>query len=126
MPVVSQVVLAGALICCLSASAVAKDVTGSQQDPPVKKEDNFSEKVEELMHFLSGKSDAFVYRRDGRSDPFMPFVSEKVIAADMEIPEEELVGMQKFEPGQLTLVAVVQTESEPLAMVQDQHLSSIQ
>ncbi|MGV1100464.1 hypothetical protein ACUUL3_13775 [Thiovibrio sp. JS02] len=32
---------------------------------------------------------------------------------------EELTGMQKFEPGQLTLVAIVFAGREPLAMVQD-------
>ncbi len=53
------------------------------------------------------------------SDPFMPFIKEKVVTSGLEVPEQELMGMQKFEPGQLTLVAIVITEDGPLAMVED-------
>lgn len=82
-------------------------------------ENAFSEKVQDLVQFLSGETDSFAYKREGRTDPFMPFVSETEVATDEEIPVEELYGMRKFEPGQLSLVAIVLTEEGPLAMVQD-------
>ncbi|MFH1217714.1 MAG: hypothetical protein V1706_14555 [Pseudomonadota bacterium] len=92
-------------------------------DKPVAKtqitEEEYSEKVNELARFLSGKTDNFEYKRVNRSDPFMPFISEQVVATEEEIPEEELFGMRKFEPGQLSLVAIVLTEEGPVAMVQD-------
>ena len=74
--------------------------------------------VVELEKMLSGSSNDFVYRREGRPDPFMPFISEKVISSEFEV-EEELTGMRLFEPGQLTLVALLFTEDGPLAMVED-------
>ncbi len=86
--------------------------------PPLT-EEGYSEKVQELMHFLTGASDFFIYSRVGRSDPFMPFVSEQVVATDFMGAEEVLTGMRKFEPGQLALVAIVFAEDGPMAMVQD-------
>ena len=82
-------------------------------------EAEYSDKVKELMHFLTGASDPFTYSRIGRSDPFMPFVSAKVVSADFAAPLQVLTGMQKFEPGQLSLVAIVFAEDGPMAMVQD-------
>lgn len=82
-------------------------------------EEEYSEKVQELIHFLSTESDPFEYQRAGRPDPFKPFISEAVVTTEAEVPVEELTGMRKFEPGQLTLVAIVFTQKEPLAMVQD-------
>ncbi|MEW6517861.1 MAG: hypothetical protein AB1461_00460 [Thermodesulfobacteriota bacterium] len=82
-------------------------------------QEEYSEKVKELIQFLEGRSDPFVYERVGRPDPFMPFIKEKVVTSELEVPQEELTGMQKFEPGQLTLVAIVITENGPLAMVED-------
>ena len=75
---------------------------------------------------LSKKTDVFEYVLEGRPDPFVPFITEKATvsrpAVNMdEIVEKEVVltGMQLFEPGQLTLVALLQSESEDIAMVQD-------
>ena len=72
--------------------------------------------MEELM-----SDDGFVYRREGRSDPFVPFLTGRAKVDQPGIPEarEELVGMRKFEPGQLSLVAIVLGGKENLAMVQD-------
>lgn len=61
----------------------------------------------------------FVYQRGGRSDPFRPFVSAERIKREEALEEKELTGMQIFEPGQLTLVAIVFIGKEPRAMVQD-------
>ncbi|WP_028585672.1 pilus assembly protein PilP [Desulfogranum mediterraneum] len=67
----------------------------------------------------------FEYTIEGRPDPFVPFISPKATTAKPldpnEIVEEDVVlsGMQLFEPGQLTLVAIMMTEGTPLAMVED-------
>lgn len=102
-----------------SSLLYGEEANGHPAVPPAPDPQQYSAKVQELVQFLSGATDSFEYKRVGRPDPFMPFVSEAVIQAETEIPEAELIGMQKFEPGQLTLVAIVFTEDEPLAMVQD-------
>jgi len=65
----------------------------------------------------------FEYQIEGRPDPFLPFVTERSTRNDNsdEIVDEnlQLTGMQLFEPGQLTLVALLVTEGDRLAMVQD-------
>ncbi len=66
----------------------------------------------------------FDYQIEDRPDPFMPFITEKATSVtDMnEIVDdnsEPLTGMQLFEPGQLTLVALLQSGGENVAMVQD-------
>jgi type IV pilus assembly protein PilP len=70
---------------------------------------------------LAKKSDNFIYRLEGRPDPFLPFISEKAQVNPNEIIEtnEKLTGMQLFEPGQLTLVALVNAPNQKFAMVQD-------
>jgi len=73
--------------------------------------------LKELM-----SDDGFVYRREDRSDPFVPFLTDKAKVEQPLAPEsrEELVGMRKFEPGQLSLVAIVIADRvKNLAMVQD-------
>ena len=64
----------------------------------------------------------FEYLIEGRSDPFIPFISEKSQAAKMDeiLPvEDQLTGMQLFEPGQLNLVAIVMADENDFAMVED-------
>jgi Tfp pilus assembly protein PilP len=65
----------------------------------------------------------FKYRMEGRMDPFAPFISDKTEEGqnpnDIVEGEEQLTGMQLFEPGQLTLVALVATSDQKFAMVQD-------
>ena len=60
---------------------------------------------------------------EGRPDPFVPFISDKpeegLGANDIVEGEEPLTGMQLFEPGQLTLVALVTTPDQKFAMVED-------
>lgn len=82
-------------------------------------QEEYSEKVKTLVEFLEGRSSSFVYNRLGRPDPFVPFLKEKIVTSEVEGPPQKLVGMQKFEPGQLSLVAIVKSEDGPLAMVQD-------
>ena len=66
----------------------------------------------------------YEYQVDDRPDPFSPFVTgpaqSNPITPDEIIEENEvLTGMQLFEPGQLTLVALMMTGGETVAMVQD-------
>ena len=70
---------------------------------------------------LTTKTDNFTYRLDGHPDPFLPFLSNKAQVNPDEIVQshEKLTGMQLFEPGQLTLVALVHTPEQNFAMVQD-------
>lgn len=71
---------------------------------------------------LSG--DNYFYNTEGRSDPFKPFVTQKSASKPdpNEIVDEnaQLTGMQLFEPGQLTLVGVISSSKEPIALVEDQ------
>ena len=67
-------------------------------------------------------TELFEYIIDGRSDPFVPFISDK--AASTKIDEilptvNQLTGMQLFEPGQLNLVAIVMAENNDFAMAED-------
>lgn len=72
-----------------------------------------------LKEFLEEVGGAkFEYKREGRPDPFFPFIASQVAQAKRDEPLEELTGMRKFEPGQLSLVAIVFAK-DPVAMVQD-------
>ena len=66
----------------------------------------------------------YEYQIDNRPDPFAPFVTgpsqTNPVTPDEIIEENEvLTGMQLFEPGQLTLVALLMTDGQTVAMVQD-------
>lgn len=71
----------------------------------------------------SAKSDDFTYQLEGRPDPFEPFIRPKVATQiepdEVVVDEKKLTGMQLFEPGQLTLVAVMLARNEKIAMVED-------
>lgn len=68
----------------------------------------------------------YTYKTEGRFDPFKPFVASKSSVPAQQDPNEivddgnELTGMQLFEPGQLTLVGVMLSSQEPIALVEDQ------
>lgn len=66
----------------------------------------------------------YKYDVENRADPFAPFVSgpaktNPITPDEIMDNEEVLTGMQLFEPGQLTLVALMMTGGDTLAMVQD-------
>jgi Tfp pilus assembly protein PilP len=66
----------------------------------------------------------FEYKLENRPDPFVPFISEKAASSSVNMdeivdPTGPLTGMQLFEPGQLTLVALIKKGDEDLAMVED-------
>jgi type IV pilus assembly protein PilP len=67
----------------------------------------------------------FEYQLDNRPDPFYPFISKEKAVKDQEdkvIDSDEgevLTGLRLIEPGQLKLVAVMNTPSGPMAMAED-------
>jgi len=71
-------------------------------------------------------SNTYAYAIEGRPDPFKPFISPKAATPAGRDPNEiveegkELTGMQLFEPGQLTLVGIMISESGAIALVEDQ------
>jgi type IV pilus assembly protein PilP len=73
----------------------------------------------------TAESKPFVYEMANRPDPFLPFITEKTTDQGTVDPneivekKEALTGMQIFEPGQLSLVALLNTEGQKYAMVQD-------
>lgn len=69
-------------------------------------------------------STQFEYVLENRPDPFVPFITEKAATSTVDMNEivdksEPLTGMQLFEPGQLTLVALLKKNAEDVAMVED-------
>ncbi|MBU0485720.1 MAG: hypothetical protein KKB30_14545 [Proteobacteria bacterium] len=76
--------------------------------------------LEELLKTMDDLE--YVYITEGRPDPFLPFLSEEIIQSGIseESTEPEmLTGMRQFEPGQLNLRAIVFSENNPYAMVED-------
>lgn len=65
-------------------------------------------------------SPAYEYQLSSRPDPFKPFIAPKTVNPNELLDDtRELVGMQLFEPGQLSLVAIMNTPGGRVAMVED-------
>ncbi len=107
----SAVVLIG--LTCMSPAATA--LAG-----PAVAKDNSAADTLALTEQLAAP--LFVYHIENRADPFVPFISEKASATNINeiVPvAEQLSGMQLFEPGQLNLVAIVIAENNDFAMAED-------
>lgn len=70
------------------------------------------------------KKKVFEYVLENRKDPFVPFLTKKARTRTINLDEivdtnETLTGMQLFEPGQLTLVALMKRGGQDIAMVED-------
>ncbi len=87
----------------------------------VEQEEYDEEKIADaLKEFLADdQKQLFTYKSKGRKDPFTPFISEEVVQEEIKKAEQKLTGMQRFEPGQLTVVGIVFSDKGPVAMVQD-------
>lgn len=101
-----------ALIFCwltgLSQDAYCLQTPTQSEDPVVSTE--------------KASKELFEYIIEGRNDPFVPFISERAASAKMDeiLPvDDQLAGMQLFEPGQLSLVAIVMAEDNDFAMAED-------
>ncbi len=69
-------------------------------------------------------TEQYKYILENRADPFVPFITETAATAQVDMNEivdstEPLTGMQIFEPGQLTLVALMKIGDNDVAMVED-------
>lgn len=89
--------------------------TLSPAPPPHAEEPDSMAAIEKLLK-EGAPASSFVYQREGRPDPFFPFLTQHPQKGDVG---SELNGMQHLEPGQLRLVAIVHTAKGPVAMVQD-------
>lgn len=76
------------------------------------------------LNFEITQSD-YEYQIEKRPDPFVPFYSGETSTGPKADPneilevEKQLTGMQLFEPGQLTLVALMERHGAYYAMVED-------
>lgn len=112
-------IIFNAAISVAQVSAGQNIAADSTVEETKQEDEQISKALEDLM--ISMQMEKFIYQIEDRPDPFMPFISEKVTQpseADSEDPEK-LTGMRQFEPGQLSLVAIMFTESNPMAMVED-------
>jgi len=112
---INKFVFAVFAACLVIGMQGAVVFAAEEQAAEKQKEMKFTEKMAAIL--FQDATDAFVYQREGRNDPFIPFVQERVVAK--EVPVEELTGMRKFEPGQLSVVAIVESAHDIFAMVQD-------
>jgi len=105
-----------AVFACLAIGQPGSMVfAAEEQAAEEQKELKFTEKMAAIL--FQEAEDAFIYKRLNRNDPFVPFIQERGVAT--EAPVEELTGMRKFEPGQLSVVAIVMSSIDKFAMVQD-------
>lgn len=102
-----------------NALALSETVAAEHEEAPATTEDLDNKSVEELQQSLLSGSDSFKYQHEGRPDPFVPFITEAIVKAESKSAEKELTGMRRFEPGQLTLVAIAHSKDGPMAMVED-------
>jgi len=107
------------LIIAIGSSLGTTFVQGAVEPPAPTQTSALSEKpskksLEEILQI------PFTYRRENRSDPFTPFITE-VTGPKQFAPGEDapLAGMQLFEPGQLALVTILFSGQQAIAMVED-------
>ena len=103
-----------ASLCCLGA----RETAAAQPETVAPNSSAPADPAQALETTLaSGQTPPFVYNRE-RPDPFFPFLTQEIMKAEAKA-KAELTGTQKFEPAQLTLVAIVSSKRGFLAMVQD-------
>ena len=105
------------VMACLTFMSVSAIAQNNGQEPLQEDEKTVEKQLAEMLSLAP--DDGFVYRREDRADPFAPFISEKMINAERNKAKEELTGLQRVEPGQLTLVAVIFNGKTAMAMAQD-------
>ena len=114
---ISCAIVLAASLCCVGVGNVVfaqPESVGATAAPAVAPADS-AQALE--IALASGKTPPFVYNRE-RPDPFFPFLTQEIMKAEAKA-KAELTGTQKFEPSQLTLVAIVAGKRGLVAMVQD-------
>lgn len=89
----------------------------TEDQAAIEEEYKVAEALEKLLESMQMGS--FEYQVEDRPDPFMPFISEKIVQSTDPRSSENLSGMRQLEPGQLSLTAILFTETNPMAMVED-------
>jgi type IV pilus assembly protein PilP len=103
-----------ACVCCVSAL----DTAFAQPEAVVATPNTTANPAQAQEATLApGQPPPFIYNRE-RPDPFFPFLTQEIMKAEAKA-KAELTGTQRFEPAQLTLVAIVSGRRGLLAMVQD-------
>jgi len=108
--------------CAFGLFSVLFIQLGFTADPPDNQQNTAPEETVPVE--IEQSTSTFEYQVEDRPDPFSPFVSgpskANPIKPDEIVDEKEILsGMQLFEPGQLTLVALMLTGENTVAMVQD-------
>ena len=116
-------IFAALLTGCGLFFTVAGSVYGVTEENPSNDNNPASKPVELNFQVVEG---AYEYQIEGRKDPFLPFYSGEAISVVVESdpneivePDTRLTGMQLFEPGQLSLVGLMEVNGRYLAMVED-------
>ncbi|MFP3982250.1 MAG: pilus assembly protein PilP [Desulfurivibrionaceae bacterium] len=109
------------LLFIISPAAVSAAPKDKADDSEQGNSEEYSDRVQELAEFLEETGSDFSYLRGDRTDPFSPFISQRPTEKKKkEIDKDKLKGLRKFEPGQLSLVAIVESgKGEAKAMVQN-------
>lgn len=111
--VIALMAITTAYFCMFTTFAIAQD----NESAHATNSQTLETQLEEILSFL--KDDGFVYSREGRPDPFQPFITEQMIRAEKSKAVKSLEGLQLLEPGQLRLVAIILSGNKPLAMAED-------
>lgn len=105
------------LLAVAIPTASDAQITTAGETKAAVEEVKVAEALKELI--ASMNLEPFTYQTEGRTDPFLPFISQRVMQEIAETKPEKLTGMRQFEPGQLTLVSIVFSGNSPMAMVED-------
>jgi len=102
-------------IAIYSTNAISQDNAPDSEQSA--EEVQTAKQLADILSFM--KDDGFVYRREGRPDPFVPFITEQMLKAEKNKENKDLTELQLLEPGQLSLVAIIFSNHNGTAMVQD-------
>ncbi|MCK4837173.1 MAG: pilus assembly protein PilP [Desulfobulbaceae bacterium] len=101
----------------VTKAAIAEEPNTDGTEAAIAENLKVNEALKDLIDSMELKP--FTYQTEGRTDPFLPFISQKVMQEVAETKPEILTGMRQFEPGQLTLVSIIFSGNSAMAMVED-------
>lgn len=104
-------------VFAILATMYSVQTAGAIESPPVHEEDSSVNMATEVGTGVN--VDTWEYVFQNRPDPFLPFIQPQIATTSPDADEVELTGMQIFEPGQLTLVAIMFSTGKNIAMVED-------
>ena len=97
---------------------ISQSVATTENPPESEIDTNVETTVEEGNNEVV---DEWEYVFENRPVPFLPFIEPKVTTTNFSEEDDGVIltGMQLFEPGQLTLVAIMYSSKNKVAMVED-------